>query len=114
MKYVSRNDRFKAFRKEDLAVGLDLAVTALIIFITHSAEIARRAFASGGSATAFDDRLIVVPWLIAAFVIGIWGLSTTVRKLGWRDEDNLNLFWGIALPDIFGLFSLIFVVNWIS
>ena len=41
LKYVSRNDNHKSFKKDDLAVGLDISVTALIIFITYSSNIVR-------------------------------------------------------------------------
>ena len=110
LRYVTRNDKHIAFKKEDLAVGMDLAVTALIIFITHTTTLAR----ASKDASDVSDSLATVPWIIMAFVIGIWGVSTVVRKRGWERAGKLNLFWGIILPDLFGLAALLLVVNWIS
>ena len=47
LKYVTRNDAHKSFRKEDLAVGLDISITALIIFITAGATLRLDAPADG-------------------------------------------------------------------
>lgn len=111
MKYVTRNDRHVGFKKEDLAVGIDLSLTALIIFITHTASLAKRAAANNQAAA---DSLAAVPWLMLAFIVGIWAISTLVRKLGWQRANKLHVFWGIILPDAFGLFTLLFVVNWMA
>lgn len=112
VKFVTRNDAYKSFRKEDLAVGLDLALTALIIFITASSRMASELAANPGN-TGLETKLAGVPWIIAAFTVGIWAISTLVRKAGWAGEDSLKPFWGIVVPDVFGVGSLILVVNWI-
>ncbi len=113
LKYVTRNDIYKAFKKEDLAIGLDLSITALLIFIAAGSKLAKDLVQ-----TPQDTKLIAksmsVPWILLIFIIGIWGISTIVRKRGWADDDKLNIFWGIVLPDIFGLLVLIFVINWIA
>lgn len=113
LKYVSRNDRHKAFRKEDLAVGLDLAITALLIFITDSVLVVR-AISKPTPPQTLIEKSMAIPWISLAFVLGIWGISTLVRKMGWQEEDNLKVIWGITVPDIFGILTLIFVVNWIG
>lgn len=113
IKFVTRNDQYRGFKKEDLAVGLDLALTALLIFITSSVQLARNIPVTNPSPKMLD-QIASVPWIIMAFIVGIWGISTLVRKLGWEDDDKLKMFWGIVLPDVFGIFTLIFVVNWIS
>ena len=113
LKFVTRNDIHKSFRKEDLAVGLDISVTALIIFITASSKMATDLAATPSDA-ALQAKLAGVPWIIAAFIVGIWGVSTLVRKAGWDGEATLKPFWGIAAPDAFGIGSLLLVVNWIS
>ena len=112
VKYVTRNDRHSGFKKEDAAVGLDLAVTALLIFITGSAQLASN-LPSINPPAQLVSKLSTVPWILMSFLIGIWGISTIVRKLGWEDDDKLKIFWGIILPNIFGVFTLLFVVNWI-
>lgn len=112
IKFVTRNDRYSGFKKEDLAVGLDLAVTALLIFITSSAHLATNLPLSNPPQVRVD-QLASVPWILMAFFVGIWGVSTLVRKFGWEDNDKLKIFWGIVVPDSFGLLTLLFVVNWI-
>ena len=96
-----------------MAVGLDLSVTALLIFITASSETAQR-LAKSPQDVALIAKSMNVPWILALFILGIWGISTIVRKLGWEDDDKLHKFWGIAVPNIFGILALLFVVNWIS
>jgi uncharacterized membrane protein YgcG len=114
LKYVTRNDQHRAFRKEDLAVGLDVAATALILFITDSVSVAAAFVKSAQPTVTADNKLVTAPWVIAAFVIGIWGVSTIVRKVGWKSEDELTLLWGIVVPNIYGIAVLIFVVHWIG
>ena len=113
LRYVTRNDVHKDFKKEDLAVGLDISVSALLIFIAASSKLAQ-----GLSKTPTDVALLTksasVPWILSAFILGIWGISTLVRKLGWVADDKLHTFWGIVVPDVFGLLGLLFVVNWIT
>jgi hypothetical protein len=113
IKFVTRNDKYSGFRKEDLAVGLDLAVTALLIFITSSAQLAS-SLPLNSPPQEKVGQLATVPWILMAFLVGIWGVSTLVRKLGWADGDKLKTFWGIVVPDSFGLLTLLFVVNWIK
>ncbi|EGQ8029030.1 hypothetical protein ACCH70_004402 [Vibrio vulnificus] len=112
IKYVTRNDRHSGFKKEDVAVGLDLAVTALLIFITGSSQLTA-SLPADNPPVEMVNKLASVPWIIMAFIIGIWGMSTLVRKLGWESDDKLKVFWGIVVPDVFGLAVLLFVVNWI-
>jgi hypothetical protein len=102
--------------KEDMAFGLDVAITALILFITGSVSIAHTAATTADAALRLkiEEKLMAVPWLLLAFVLGIWGISTLVRKIGWKDESELKLFWGIIAPDIFGVGVLVLVVNWIG
>ena len=114
LKIVSRNDKFVRFKKEDLAVGLEIAVTALILFITESASLAHQLVSSATqNLPQVSDKLTTVPWIILAFVLGIWGVSSLVRWLGWKGDDDLKIGWGIVAPNMFGLISLVFVVNWI-
>jgi hypothetical protein len=113
LKYVSRNDRHKDFRKEDLAIGLDLSVTALIIFVTASSQVVARVLQNPAD-NALATKSMAIPWVLSAYLVGIWGLSTLVRKLGWESEDRLKTFWGIVVPDIYGLSALLVVVDWIA
>lgn len=113
LKFVTRNDIHTAFRKEDLAVGLELAVTALLLFVTASSTVARDLIAEPSNA-ALLAKAQSVPWIIAASLIGIWGMSTLVRKFGWEGDGQLKPFWGIIAPGLFGLAMLFMTVNWIT
>ncbi len=114
LKVVSRSDNFKRFKKDDLAVGLEIAVTALILFITESANLAQELTTQTSQAIPkIIEKLTVAPWIMLAFVLGIWGVSSMVRWVGWKGDDDLHIGWGIVAPDLFGLLLLFFVVNWI-
>ena len=113
LKFVTRNDAHKSFKKEDLAVGLDLSVTALLIIVTAGSAMAKDLTQSSPD-QALLEKTQSVPWIIAAYILGIWGVSTIVRKFGWKSDEDLRIGWGIALPGAFGLASLFFAVNWIT
>jgi hypothetical protein len=115
VKSVSRADKQKALTKEDFAVGLELSVTALILFITDSVTYTKNLLLHQGGFQA-EPKIIAMPWIIFAFFIGIWSISTLIRRKGWTTsgQDELNWISGIIIPNVFGLLSLIFVVNWIT
>ena len=116
IKFVTRNDLHTPFVKEDMAFGFNVAITSLILFIIGSVNIAHTATTTVDTALRLklEEKLMAVPWLLLGFVLGIWGVSTLVRKIGWKDESELKLFWGIIAPDIFGVGVLVLVVNWIG
>ena len=115
---ASRNDLYSSFSKEDLAVGLHISVTSLIALVIYSVSLAQRTL-FGNSLTPQDlgtlhDRLIATPWLIFSFAIGLWGVSTLVRKLGWKSSTEMTWWCGLLIPFAYGLFTLVFVVSWIG
>ncbi len=116
VKIVSRNDKYISFIKEDLAIGLETAVTALILLITSTVNdlFRLKQNTENGGEIILPESILLIPWLLLLIVILLWGVSTIIRKLGWKNENELNTFWGIVLPDIFGIGLLIFVVIWIN
>ena len=116
MKIVSRNDKFISFKKEDLAIGLETAVTALIILITDTVNdlLKIKQNTENGQTITLPENILILPWLLLLIIVLLWGISTMIRKLGWENENDMHKFWGIILPDILGLGLLIFVVVWIS
>jgi uncharacterized membrane protein YgcG len=130
VKAVSRDDRQPMFKREDLSVGFELALASLLAFTTQSVSIAQRISAIQGAddaakaaKQALEAKFTPVPWLLLVWVIGLWALSTLVRKLGWKSssagtQGNPNMeptwFIGIVLPLIFGLVCLVIVVNWVE
>lgn len=113
VKFVTRNDAHTPFRKEDLAIGLDLSVTALLLFVTASSTIAKELIVNPTDPELLN-KAQSVPWIIAAYLVGIWGVSTIIRKFGWEDDDKLKLFWGILAPGLFGITMLFLTVSWIT
>lgn len=113
LKFVTRRDGHIAFRKEDFAVGMDLAVTAILLFVTATSSFAKQLLKDPKNQILLD-KAESVPWILAAFIILTWCISTVVRKVGWQADDKLTIFWGIILPGIYGLSSLFYVVIWIT
>lgn len=112
IKFVIRDDKHRGLKKEDVAIGLELALVAFLIFITNSVQWVQ-AIGADNATQEVIDKVASVPWVTLAFIVGIWGISTLVRKLAWGSDDKLKIFWGIIVPDIFGLLTLLFVVSWI-
>jgi hypothetical protein len=117
VKMVSRNDTHASFAKEDVAVGLDLALTAMVTLLIYSIKLARMVVDAPKDPAVSADlqrRMIEYPWLVAALVFGLWGVSTVVRKLGWEERDKLRWGAGIIFPLLYGFVSLVAVVSWIG
>ena len=115
VKMVSRNDKHKFIKKEDFAIGLEIAVTALLLLLSDTLNYASRLRVEKDMIRIQDsDKLISVCWLILAIVVGLWAVSTLIRKKGWITEDEMHWEYGIVIPNVFGLTILIIVVNWIS
>ena len=130
IKYVSRNDRYARFKPDDLAVGLDLVKTAFLSFLVLTTDKATLLVAANkelATAVASQDttraaELVLrtqvlseqvgnAGWLIAVMLIALWSLSTLVRKAGWKDGGTeLEYGFGIALPLVVGILSLIVVM----
>lgn len=117
VKIVSRNDAHAGFAKEDVAVGLDLTLTAMVTLLIYSVKLARMVAAPSirdGGTSEIQRRMVKYPWLVAFLVFGLWEVSTVVRKLGWEARDKLRWGWGIIFPLLYGLVTLVAVVSWIG
>lgn len=130
VKHATRNDQYAKFAKEDLAVGLDLMLTACLMYVlltTNRAVALRDANAaiakalSGNPATTsaiaelqatsllLSSQLTMSGWLIALFFLALWSVSTVVRKWGWKSNTEMKPVVGIALPLAFGVLCLVLV-----
>lgn len=131
VKCVTRNDRYSSFRKEDLAVGLELMLTAGLMFVVLTTDRAlmlldvnhqlaqviaaspidpERATALQGQVQLLSGRLALAGWIIALLFLGLWSVSTLVRKWGWRSDTEMTPLVGIAIPLGFGILALIAVM----
>jgi hypothetical protein len=127
VKIATRNDQYSPFKKEDLAVGLDLIKTACLLFVVLTTE---RAFALQRANQAISETLAAAPidtnqlarlqaqaadlsssmssagWAVALFFLALWSVSTVVRKWGWQSEVEMHPLVGIAMPLAIGVFAL--------
>jgi hypothetical protein len=131
VKCVTRNDRYTTFRKEDIAVGLDLILTACLMFVALTTDRAlslvevNRELANAIKAQPVDTiraaalelqvsllsgRIAVAGWTIALMFLGLWSTSTIVRKWGWQSETEMRPWAGIAIPLFFGILALVAVM----
>jgi len=114
VKYVSKKDEYSRLRKEDFAIGLEISIAAIVLLISNTLKYMSSISLSNGVQLMDSNNLLVLPWVILFIVVGLWGISTLIRKKGWKNEDEMTWLCGIILPNIFGLSVLILVVNWIS
>lgn len=131
LKYISRNDQFAKFRKEDLAVGLDLALTACLMFVVLTTERAINLIKTNDAlsnclkkqpinpiiannlqvqAQKLSSQFATSGWLIVLMFIGLFGLSTIVRKWGWQSAVEMKPIIGITIPLTIGITYIIFVM----
>ena len=108
---ASRNDTHsqRFFRKEDFAIGLELNLIATFAFVTYCIAAARTLSTTGldkPTADLLRQKLESAPMVILMLAIVLWGISTIVRRVGWKSEQQLTWFWGVLFPLFAGLLSL--------
>jgi hypothetical protein len=131
VKYASRNDQYAKFKKEDIAVGLDLALTACLMFVVLTTDKSVQLISTNNALSAMlkhkpidvtalaeiqakaqllSGQIASSGWLIAIMFFGLGFLSTLVRKFGWKSETEMKPMVGIAIPLIFGIIAVIGVM----
>jgi hypothetical protein len=110
-KCVARNDNLVPARREDFAVGLDLAILSVVSFVVSTTVNWRHAAQPGAGAEALE-KVAGAPWIILAMMVAVWGLSTLVRKCGWDENGQLRWGWGVVVPNALGFGMLLFTVEW--
>lgn len=131
VKYATRNDQFAKFTKEDVAIGLDLMRTACLMFVLLTSDKAiallttnkqLQSVLSGSpidqvaatnlqtQAATLSSNIAWSGWLVALMFLGLWGVSTLVRKWGWKSPTEMNVIIGIAIPLGFGILTLVGVM----
>jgi hypothetical protein len=109
VKWASRNDRHAFFRKEDCAVGQELAVASIFALLIAAPGLARQAIA----AKASPDAAVAAVFFALILIVGLWIISTVVRKAGWRDANTLRTWTGLLIPLLFGIIALLLTTWWI-
>jgi hypothetical protein len=131
LRCAMRNDRYAFFKKEDIAVGPQITLTAALMFVLQSSDRARaliklnQTTAEAMSAQPLDNakiaslqarsqamsqQLLTATWMILALIVGLWAVSTIVRRWGWQSEAELKPVVGITIPLLFGIVSLFCVM----
>ena len=129
IKYVTRNDTYGKFQKEDLAVGLELLLTACLMFLALTSDrslqmasinddlaaaLAKKDVPKAqelqSEVSALSQELAASGWVLLVMFLGLWSVSTLVRKLGWESKDAMKPILGIGLPLVVGILALIAVM----
>lgn len=131
LRCVTRNDSYAFFKKEDIAVGPHIMLTAALMFVLQSSDRARaliqmnQAIADAlavepsdnakiaslqASAQTMSQQLLTATWMILALIVGLWAISTIVKRWGWQSEAELKPVVGITIPLLFGVVSLFCVM----
>jgi len=114
VKVVSKNDQFGTFRKEDAAVGLEVALAAIITLLSYSIHLAKLSRGDRVAIRELERRMLEYPWILLGLVFSLWGVSTAVRKFGWKSQYEMVWVTGIVIPMAYGMASLFLVVAWIG
>ncbi len=114
IKVFSRNDNITKWRKkDDLAVGFEMAIAAIIIFLANTFSLAGRALGATGTAQMIEltNRFIGSFFIFISLCATLIAISFVVRKFGFNKavfpDEELTLGIGIILPFIFGFLSLV-------
>jgi len=131
VKYVTRNDQYAKFQKEDMFIGLELILTACLMYVVlttdRAIELARvnerlngvlnsasfdqaRAAELQDTAVLLSAKIDLAGWTILIMILALWSVSTIVRKWGWVSETEMRPGVGIAFPLGAGILALIFVM----
>jgi len=132
LKCATRNDQYAFFKKEDMAVGPQLMLSAALTFVVVSTDRARALVSANA---AVKDALIVRPidtkrlitlqgqvahlsqsmmssaYFLLFLVLVLWGTTTLVKRWGWKSETELYRLRGIGIPLGVGVLSLAAVMT---
>lgn len=112
IKWSSRNDVHASFKKEDCAIGLELSVAGIFSLLSAVPTLASVNQAGSG---VTQTEIVALTLLIAlCFTLGLWVVSTIVRKIGWESESSLRLWTGLVVPLVYGFCVLFITSAWIS
>lgn len=109
VKISSRNKITKTLcTRDDLAIGLELISTSLVLFVSKFLEsILKLERLTGVIRQKISFSLLFV--LVVIFVL--IGMSTLIRIYGWNSNDKQYIS-SIIIQNIVGIIFLLFVVTW--
>jgi hypothetical protein len=131
LKAATRNDKYALFKKEDMAVGPQLMLTAALTYVVLTIDRARalvevnRKLAAELKQQALDaaihsqlqqtsqalsGQIMSAAWMVIILIFGLWGTTTVVKRWGWRTDAEMTPYVGITGPLILGVLVLMFVM----
>lgn len=131
LKCATRNDKYAFFKKEDMAVGPQLMLTAALTYVIITTDRAReldrindqissalavkplqteRITELQAAAHIAAQPIMLAAWLLLCLVLLLWGTVTVVKRWGWASEAELKPGIGIGLPLALGVLSLVIVL----
>jgi len=132
VKVFTRNDKYSTFKKEDLAVGLQLMTTGCLMYVLLTTDRALQLTKLNNqlneainnpsplnqsavvnlqaNIALLSSEMAKSAGLITIMFIGLWAVSSIVRKWGWKSETENHPLFGIALPLVFGVLFLVVVM----
>jgi len=116
VKVASKTDiDIRTIKREDFAVGFDLAIAAITYFAVETAKLlADLAKKHGMSEQTQNADMYMNVWILFGLFMSLWFISTIVRLFGWDSNRNLKIWIGIVIPNIYGTICLIIVVGLIG
>ena len=115
VKVVSRKDHSLKVTRNDLAVGINLIVTGLIMLLNYAVKLADNAKNLSADLLAVNTaKLLNMVVLVLLYCIAAFLISVLIRLFGWQkdNEKELSTFMGIIVPLIAGGFLLVVAANY--
>ncbi len=131
VKCALRNDGYALFKKEDVAVGPQLMLTAALTYVVLTTERARsivelnselKSELEGGAVSparlleiqsmsrTMLDPLMTAPWVLLGISVLLFATTIIVKRWGWESESLMTPRIGIAIPLIMGVSTLVYVM----
>lgn len=132
LKCATRNDQYAFFKKEDMAVGPQLMLTAALTFVVVTTDRARALVTANaelksslldkplnasavlrlqGEVAAISQKMMGAAYFLLALILVLWGTTTLVKRWGWKSEAELRPLLGIGIPLGIGVLSLAAVMT---
>jgi hypothetical protein len=120
IKSEMRHPEKQTFKKEDFAVGIQLIQTACLSFLTlmtqkavqlHSMLATQSAIADTSGADKLSSFLAFSSVRLASMLIFLFGMTSLVRRKGWKNKDEMKVTAGIAIPIAAGILCLYTVIR---
>jgi hypothetical protein len=96
VKTQSRRPSQHRFNRQDLAVGLDLTITAIFGFAACALSITE--LSPGISQQDQGEQLAYIGYAEVFFIFALWLTSVLVSNYGWEEQKEELNWLGIGLP----------------